>query len=402
MKRFLHLIILLASFLPAAMHAQQADPPFEVDSTLEVSLLTCSPGNEVYELYGHTAIRVRSDKHHYDVVYNYGVFSFDQPNFVWRFVLGECDYFLWPLHFDEFMTDYRRRGSEVVEQVLNLKVGEANRLLMALAINFQPENRTYRYDIFRSNCTTKVRDIIEANLFGPLTYPARAPRTTIRQILHEYTQGHPWAEAGNDLLLGADVDTLITFHEEMFAPIYLMNYADSAMFCFRNDYRPMVRERRIILEANPELQRQEAEAHTGFPLSPAFCSWFLFALMALLGVYEVRRGKATWWADATLMAIQGLIGVLLTFMMVFSSHPGVGANWQVIVLNPVALVALPFVVKAARRGEYCKYHGVSAVVILLFILLMPFMRQHFSVIMLPLALCLLSRNVVHILLFRKH
>ena len=397
----------MAVFCTAVVLCAQpvAEPSQTVsDSVPTISLITCSPGQEVYELYGHTAIRVRLGQPGagYDQVYNYGVFSFSQPHFVWRFVLGQCDYMVAACPFDIFLYEYRRRGSSVTEQVLNLKPEEAQRLSAALRDNARPENCSYRYNFLTNNCTTKARDIIEENINGNVIYPVRAPRFTYRQLIHQFTKGHPWAQDSNDMLLGVDMDTLVSPRAEMFLPSYLMNYADSAMIhAFPTRYRPLVSEKHVLLEANAEAIAAEAERQPSFPLTPAQLGGLLLALSVLLMAFEQRRGHAVWMADLCWMLLQGLAGILILIMVVWSTHPGVASNWQFVVFNPLPLLAIYFVVQADRHHTSCLYHRWAAWVLAAFLVVAPFIRQDFSTLVLFLASCLLTRALSHLLLYRQ-
>lgn len=399
MKRLVLFLIIMAmtgSLTALRLHAQPTD------TLLTASILTCSPGQETYELYGHTGLRMRrGGEYPMDLVFNYGVFSFNQPHFVWRFVLGECDYMVAPMPFDDFLEEYKRRGSSVTEQVLNLHPYEADSLMRALLVNCQKENRVYRYNIFRNNCTTRVRDIVEQCIDGAVIYPVRPRRLTFRQILHQFTDGHPWAQEGNDLLLGADVDTLLLERDEMFAPIYLMNYVDSAMIATNHrNFRPLVSQRNMLLQENPKLQQIDADMQGSFPLTPAELAWSVFVFLLFLGAFEVHAGRIYYVTDILLLGFQGVAGVLVAFMVLFSSHPSVGSNWQVLVLNPIPLLALPFVVSADRCGQRCIYHHVAATYLTFFIAISPFIKQDFSLVLMPLALSLLCRAATHIVLYR--
>lgn len=104
--------------------------------SIEASLLTCSPGAEVYSLYGHTGLRIRNYTQGTDLVFNYGVFNFRRPHFTWHFMLGECDYEVAPYPFERFLYEYKQRGSSVIEQVLNLTQEEANRLSAPSKMSF--------------------------------------------------------------------------------------------------------------------------------------------------------------------------------------------------------------------------------------------------------------------------
>ena len=159
---------LLTFILLASMSMPVAADDFHADSAT-VSLLTCSGGREVYEQYGHTAIRFNNNRGT-DITFNYGVFDFNTPDFVYRFIKGETDYQLGIEPFEYFRSSYARRGSEVREQVLNLTSDEKVRLFQSLCVNFQPENRIYRYNFFYDNCTLRARDMIEGSVEGGIEY----------------------------------------------------------------------------------------------------------------------------------------------------------------------------------------------------------------------------------------
>ena len=180
----------------------------EALDSIECSLITCSPGDEVYSLYGHTAIRCRNFTRNLDLVFNYGVFSFRQPHFIWRFVKGECDYMVDAMPWEYFPQDYERRGSSITAQILNLSQEESNHLFQSLLLNCQKENREYRYNFLYNNCTTKVRDKIESSINGTVEYLQGEEKKTYRQIIHEYTEHSPWAQDGN-----GRVGRLILFKE---------------------------------------------------------------------------------------------------------------------------------------------------------------------------------------------
>lgn len=372
------------------VHAQRTQ------DSIRVSLMTCSPGTEVYSLYGHTALRVKDYTLGRDWVFNYGVFSFDQPHFILNFVLGNCDYMVDAVTYEDFLREYEYRGSSVTEQVLNLTTDEANRILNNLVLNMQPENQVYRYNFLYNNCTTKVRDMIEGSLDGEILYKPQLPPSTFRQILHVYTNGYDWPEVGDDLLLGQEVDTVVTDRASMFAPLRLMNYVDSATI---RDYSG--KERPLVLSRAEILSAREQSYIPPFPFSPQMCAWLLFVFSAALALLELKMHRMVWIYDLLLMPAQGIAGLLLTFMFFFSSHPGVSSNWQIWVLNPIPLFAMPWVIKCALKGQFCIYHPLNLAVLTLFMIFSWWIPQEFSSIIVPLTLILLTRPVSYMLGYRK-
>ncbi len=355
--------------------------------SVRVSLLTCSPGQEIYSLYGHTAIRCTNYTWNKDFVFNYGVFSFSQPHFIWRFMLGKCDYMVDAVYFDGFLDAYAERGSRVTEQVLGLSREEANWVLAYLIENCCPENRQYRYNFLYNNCTTKVRDVIEHCVHGRVVYPARNPRQTTRQILHHYTQGHPWAAEGNDFLLGSAVDTLASDRASMFAPERMMEYAGGASIVGEDGQtRPLVCETLVLTPG------REVPVEREFPLSPRQLGWGMLALCLLIVLAEVRAGHVCTLWSVLLLLVQGLVGVLLFFMFLFSEHPAVDSNWLVWPFTPLALLGVGIVLCGGRRARAYWWTAYFCF-LTLFLLFYPLIPQDFGNIVVPLTMCLLTRPV---------
>lgn len=387
---FKKITIFLFLMLVNGMWAQQ--------DSIRVTLLTCSPGQEVYELYGHTAIRCQassqgmSEEGSFDAVFNYGVFDLSKPFFAWHFVLGQTDYMVQPIPWEYFVKEYQERGSSITEQELNLTPSEARRLTNRLIENSLPENREYRYNFLYKNCTTMVRDMVEQAINGRIQYPDTLPHQTYREILHHYTAEHPWAQEGNDLLIGTEVDTILSAHAAMFVPENMMSAFDGAFICTpRGDMRPLVRRKTVLLEAQPQAVEPE------FPLLPWQVMMTFGALCLLIMLLEVWTKHFFWLWDVLLLLLQGAAGSLLTFMFLFSDHPAVDSNWQIWVLNPVALIGVMLVLKAAIKHRPTLWYAFQFAVLALFLLFSPWIPQVFAKITVPLALCLLTRPVSYYL-----
>ncbi len=368
----------------------------ETDS-LEVSLLTCSPGDQVWSLYGHTALRVRECTSDADIVFNYGIFSFNTPHFIWRFTLGECDYMVTAEPFADFARSYERRGSYILEQRLNLTQEEAQRLLCALVVNTFPENCTYRYNYLTNNCTTKVRDMVAACVDGRIFISSPFERQyTYREMMHQYTDGHPWAELGNDILLGADCDTLVNDEAAMFLPFTLAMYFDGAQVeDTLGQLRPLVDGASIVVGA------VSAQTDDSRCISPHAVALIFLCLCVLVAIIEFCTRRMWWGFDAVLMTAVGLSGCLLCFVFCFSLHPTLNSNWQIWVLNPLPLLCMPWVVARAIKRHKCTYHYLSAAFLTIFIVLSLWIPQDFCEIIVPLAFSLITRNVSYCIYYRR-
>ena len=388
-RRILLTALLLLSVLLGTYAQTEGD-------SIEASLLTCSPGTEVYSIYGHTGLRICNLTKGTDVVYNYGVFNFRRPHFTWHFVLGECDYEVMPFPFEIFLEEYRQRGSSVVEQRLNLSAEEANRLYALLVINCLPENRTYRYNFLLNNCTTRARDIIEDAVMGTVMYEEADEHPTYRELLHRKTEDYPWEEVGNDLLLGAKCDTVLSDRAAQFLPEQLMLYmAQAQVYDEDNNRHPLVTNTTELVSAREQVKPKD------FPLSPLVMGMLVVLMFVLVALLEYAIRHMLWGFDILVMLIQGLAGVLLCFMAVFSHHPTVTANWQIWILNPIPLFCIVWVVRCAIRRKRCLYHYLNLLCLVLFIVFMPWIPQDFSALTLPLALALLTRPVSYYIYYNR-
>ena len=221
MRRSVYTIIIYITWLllpGLSMRAAEAQAMSGKDS-VRLSLLTCGPGTEIYSLFGHTAIRYENRNRGVDVVFNYGLFSFDTPNFILRFTLGETDYQLGVTDFRRFLAGYWMEGRDVWQQTLNLTTEEKQRLIGQLEENYRPENRVYRYNFFYDNCATRPRDQVERATEDRLRYAEDMESTdtgrSFRDIVHQYCEGHPWARFGIDMCLGSEADRPINRRQMM-------------------------------------------------------------------------------------------------------------------------------------------------------------------------------------------
>lgn len=385
MRRVFLLFILLNGLF--MMRAVSSD-------SIRISLLTCAPGTEIYALFGHTAIRYENLSQEQDWVFNYGVFSFDTPNFIYRFVKGETDYQLGVVPYRRFELEYAMRGSSVYQQVLNLDAEEKNRLVHLLEENYLPSNRTYRYNYFYDNCTTRALDKIEECLKGDVVYPVAGENVTFRGIVHEFTDGSEWSELGIDLCLGSEADEPIGGREQMFAPFYLLAAADKAMIHRADTVIPLVKEKKTVVDV-------QLENEDGWIPSPVVCSLLLMMVAVGMAVWSVKRLKPFWTWDLFLFGVQGIGGCVIAFLFFFSLHPTVGSNWMIVLFNPIPLLYLPIMIyKDVKRKKDC-YHWFNIGVLTFFIVMIPFIQQKINLAVLPLLISLLVCSASHLIIYRR-
>lgn len=381
-------LFIIGIFAATPAHADK-DVHLAYFDSVEVSLLTCSPHEEIYSLYGHSALRwhdLHADGAHAgeDIAFNWGIFNFNKPFFVLRFVFGLTDYELGTIPYPYFCSYYQHWGSSVTEQVLDLTNEEKQRLQEALRTNLMPENRIYRYNFFYDNCSTRPRDIVEKCLNGKLEYAQREDdKITYREMVRICTRNHPWAAFGNDILLGVKADMPTTLRQQEFLPENLMYDFDHATIYADGAYRPLVKDRRMAVLPGVQVIEQ------GFPLTPTTCACLLLALSIGICIIEWKRGKTCKYWDAVLMLMQGLAGCIL-FAMLFSQHPTTNTNLQILLLNPLPLLFIPAVI----RRKKTRWWNILAAMVSLFYL--GAIWQDYAEGMMIVALCLLSRTLIRL------
>ena len=394
--RFIALITLIISEISVSYAQNGLSPVSESNDTVfseidpmdsvEVSLITCSPHEEIYSLYGHSALRWH-DLHKtgptagQDLVFNWGLFNFNKPYFILRFVFGLTDYELGTINYEYFVPYYRKWGSSVTEQVINLTNDEKRNLKKALAENLKPENKVYRYNYFYDNCSTRPRDIIERSLNGKVEWADREDyKPTFREMVRECNRNHDWSRFGNDILLGLKADFKTDRIEQEFLPMNLMQDMAMAQVYANGEYRPLVKEQRDVVP--PGVQMIEPD----WILSPTEMAIIIVLVALSIMFVEWKQKKCFIWWDVMLMVVEGLIGLLLT-VMIFSQHPTTSINLNILLFNPLPLFFIPSVIKG--RNTWFK---VLAAMIVLYAL--GSIWQSYPEGIWSLALCLLSRIVI--------
>ena len=366
------------------------------DSTFRVSIITCYPGQQVYALYGHTAIRIQNGDR--DMAYNFGMFSFNKPNFIYRFVKGETDYALGSYPFVYFMPEYIQRNSKVVEQVLNIDNNQARALYEKLEYLALPENREYRYNYVLDNCATRPRDLVEEAV-GGINYPVPADTTlTFRDIMCQYSPNYPWYQFGIDLALGSGIDYRLDARKQMFAPIYLMTAFEGATYTDANGNTvPLVAATNVLYNGS----ESPVLPPTPWYMTPLFLSWLLLAIFLLVSIHDQRRKKVTRWIDFIWFTITGLPGCLLFFLIFVSVHEATSPNYLGYWLNPLCFIAsITIWINSCRKWLY-SYHFINFAVVLVLLATWWLNPQTANAAFFPLMLCTILRSANYLIIYKR-
>ena len=340
------LLYIVLTFILSVVNATAGAQSMTNPDRIQISLLTCSPGKEVWAQYGHTAIRYYDKESGEDLAINYGIFSLDQTYFIPRFVLGMTDYRMGVQPMDMFLAQYSYEGRGVVEQVLNLSAEDKEVIYKALQENMKPENVVYRYNYFFDNCTTRARDMLVNHLHGKVVYPPAEENATFRSMIHKWNNKYEWAQFGEDLLLGVNADCKTTKSEQQFLPENLRSDFDKAKY----NGKPLVKETNVLLDAETEV------VEPVFPLSPLSIALIFAVISLVMMLFSYRRQQVYWAWDLALMLTSGLMGIIF-FVMIFSQHPCVSLNFILLFFNPLPLFFLYSTIKK-KKVIWWKIWGV--------------------------------------------
>ena len=377
-----------APVLPMPDPAQQ----LQEEDSVHVSLVTFYPGSEPHNIWGHSEIRVQQGP--VDVYFNYGVFDFQAPAFMWRFMLGQTDYLCQPVPRAYAMLGMENR--RMVEQELNLPQDKAIMVRDFLWTNAQPENRTYRYKFLSDNCSTRPRDIIEMAAGEGLRYPAMSDSTvTYRDILAHYCRNYAWERFGIDLVLGWDVDTVLDQRATMFIPMLLMDAVAGATITTDSTTTRLVKATTVPIDKSTE---GNVRPPTPWYLSPMTVAVLVLALTLMVTWRDWRRHDVARWFDTILFSAGGLAGCLLFFLIFFSTHEATSPNINIAWLNPVLLLLaiLPWFKKTRNAARWL--HALNALVVALLMLAWPWQPQVGNFAFFPLMTALVTRSLANVLL----
>ena len=383
MKRFFLVACILLSVLK--LNAQQ----ISIGDSAVVSLITCSPGEEVYSKFGHTAIRINDSTNGVDLIFNYGIFSFETENFYYKFIKGETDYQLGIYDTKYFIPEYKQRNSMVWEQILNLTLQEKKELIRLLLKNYEPQNRTYRYNFIFDHCASRPRGKILSSIHGYVRYRPATDAKTFRQWVGMYVGTDTWLKFGIDIVFGMDADREANINESMFLPDNLMYEFQTAQIQSPgNQIRELVSEKKILVDKSNTTVRPDPVIY-----KPVTIFIILLVIGIILTVWDIKEKKRhSKFFDTILLFITGIGGVIAFYLMFFSLHPLVRSNLNLLWLNPLNLVVALFIWIKPLRVALFYYQIVNILLLLAALFAFAISVQSFNVASFPLIVLLLMRS----------
>ncbi|MBS1578623.1 MAG: DUF4105 domain-containing protein [Bacteroidetes bacterium] len=380
MKKLVAIIVVIfnLSILNTKLFAQTDS------SHIRIGLLTCSPGADLYAVFGHTALRITDSVNHSDIVYNYGTFNFEEPNFYLKFTRGKLDYALAYESLPEFLYGYTLEKRNVYEQELKLTALQKQNIISFLQQNLIGNNRYYKYDFFYDNCTTRIRDILTKQANLTIAKPLVPAQTTFRNMIHVYldSMNMCWSKLGIDILLGSPTDKKVNIYESLFLPDYLLKAVDSSI----NTSTKLISNKKTLLNV-AELITETNNKH--YPLYLIGCI-SLILLVISFSKNKILK-KVTIIADSILLYITGLLGLVILFMMFCTDHKACAANYNLLWALPTNIIAAFAVFK--KPNWLLKYFYAIAFISAITIVMWSMLPQQLNIALLPIVILLLNMSV---------
>lgn len=333
MKRIInYLFVSLFFFFCKNSFAQ--DNAASIYDDLTISVLTFGPGEDLYSIFGHTALRLKNTQSNVDIFYNWGTFEFggptikDQITFGLSFLRGKLPYALSNSSFDRGIYEYKRDKRFADEQVLDLTVDQKRSIVRAVSQNIKNENRYYKYDFYFDNCTTRIRDIIDDKV-GGLQYPkAKNSEYTFRDLLHEHLGNFPWTQFGMDIVLGTQSDRVASQRDQMFLPFYFRDYLDKST----------TNGKSVLKDSKRILNFEKKNLKTGlFTPKTVFLILLIVELLGFFLFYISGDRGFLKWFDRIWFVIIAFSSIVFLFMWFGTEHTVCANNYNLLWATPFAL-----------------------------------------------------------------
>jgi hypothetical protein len=334
--------------------ATSAPPP---GSEITVTLITFGLGHEVFERFGHNALMFRDARTQMSVAYQWGLFSFGEPGFLLRFLTGDTKYWMGAQDAQALIDSERRRGRPITLQRLNLTPAQASALRDYVQWNSLEENKYYRYDYYRDNCSTRLRDALDRAIGGAIEKKTGSVVTdlTYRRETVRLLDGMKPVQLGTDIALGRPADVPLTQWQSFFIPMRLRDAIRSVQIVGTNGALvPLVAEETTVpLPATPKA----IEERTSVPELKwryGALGLALAALVVFLRIMMVSRRSAAWGLalfGSVWSLLGGLIGVILLLAGLATKHVFWAYNENSLLLSPLALLLVVLIPASVLSGK---------------------------------------------------
>ena len=339
----------------AVVHSR-ADKVRSISDDAKFYLVTCEPGEVVYERFGHSGIRVYDPVTGIDEVFHWGLFSFDTPNFIGRFISGNTDYEMGVSKTQFFMLQYINRGSSIYAQELDLTTEQKQEFWYKLWNNYRPENRKYRYNFIYDNCATRSYQLILSIYDHKISLNNNLYQLRYRDIINQYVPVGSALNTGINLIIGGEADRYMTTRNSVSFPMYTMETLNHTQYIVNNEVKPIVKTSEVMNRAPRKVFETSAFEY--------YTSIILPLLLAIgCALYSIKKKRYVPYFTQFILLISGLIGIVIFYLWFCSHHPLVDNNMNILWCSPLNIILM--VLLFIRKQSLRMVKSILAVVLLL-------------------------------------
>lgn len=353
-------------------------------SQYEISVLSMGEGHSLADAFGHSGIRVKNTSNSSDVVFNFGIYDYDAPNFYSNFVRGRPEYKLGVQNYKNFAQNYIDQGRYIVEHKIRLDENSSNEIINLLLKKL--ENPSYIYDYLKDNCSTRIADLLIDKSEKKLESKSIDGLTddSFRKMIHSKLNENSWGALGIDICLGAVIDRQVTLRESLFLPGNLMKYLDE----FNNE---KLISRKILYQPETKLRYSEK-----IP-SPILVNFILSLVIIYITFLNFKNNSWTKIIDYLIFMITGTIGLLIIYLWFFSNHIAGAQNFNFLWAFPLNLILIFSISKKKIASWNIGYFKFLIIVLCLLFLHWLTGVQKYNITLLPIFVALFIRYsfIVH-------
>lgn len=335
----------------------------------QASVLTCGNGNQLYSIFGHTALRIFDPANHLDIVYNYGTFDFSTPNFYLKFIKGDLQYFISVSRFDHFLYAYEQDNRDVWEQIINLQFEQKQELFNRLQKAVNTEDRYYTYKFIDRNCTTMVVDQLNTTLGQPVIKKVGNTEESYRHVINPFLEDLFFEKLGINIIFGHRPDHAAS---QLFLPIEFLESLKTAT----------IDGNQIASEVVTHYQQDSEIIKSNW-----WNSMYVF-LGILLLLIMTRNAKIY----LSFLTFCGLLGTFLLSVGLFSEHKEVLWNYNAILFNPLLLV-LSFAYYRKNIALFTKIRSTVIILGLAYFIYLSFKAHFFMMLPIGITLWVMLRHL---------
>lgn len=360
-------------------------PAQELSENAKISVLTIGPGASLNDAFGHSAFRIQDDTKGFDLVFNYGVYDFEAPNFILKFAQGKLNYLIGLNRFDDFYRAYTDANRSIKQQTLNLTYAEKQKLFGYLIENYKPENRKYLYDFLFDNCATKIKDVTNVACNNTIQYniPKNYKEATFRTLIQENLNRNSWGSLGIDIALGAVIDRKATPEQHMFLPKNIYAFFENATKF--DGKTPLIKNNEVLFKNKVQ------DATLNFFFSPLFIFGLLGLLIIFITYKDYKKHRRTKILDVALFALTGLAGIFILLLWFATDHQTTHNNYNLLWICPLNLIVLYQLFKNKMSTWFNKYLKFLFILLCLMIFHWVTGVQVFAIGLIPLLIAMFIR-----------